>query len=213
MKKEIRSYLYFLFVCLGILVGTGSVRAEEERFRLHYVINIEKLDTAFSDNSERGIDLQQWLEEISADSTIVLRHVSFKGTASPDGGYDFNVWLSTNRLRTFKKYVRTYIDLPDSIITANVSDIPWDGFREKVADTTNYVPHRDEVLSIIDRGPSLVPWFNHRRIDPRLLVLKKMYRGQVWDVLKEPILSDLRYGEAIFEYHRLLPGITPPLIH
>lgn len=209
MKKSNR-LLYFLLLCLVVIVSTNDIKAQKEHFRLHYVINVEQLDTAFSDNNARGITFKEWLEEVAFDTTIVLRRVDFKGTASPDGGYEFNVWLCTNRLRTFKEYVRTYIDLPDSIIFANVSDIPWDGFREKVADTTNYVPHREEVLRIIDKGPNLVPWFNHRHIDYRLLILKKMYRGQVWEVLKEPILSDLRYGEATFYYHRLAYPITPP---
>ncbi|MCH5329034.1 MAG: DUF3575 domain-containing protein, partial [Coprobacter sp.] len=59
-------------------------------------------------------------------------------------------------------------------------------------------------------------WFNNRHIDARLLKLKKMYKGTVWESLKSPILRDLRYGDAVFTYRRLwnpLPISEPELCH
>ena len=197
-----------LLVIVSIL---GTYRANSQnnaKFRIRYVINTPIVDTTFVDNSARISDMRSFLEMVRDDTTTQVTSVRFKGTASPDGGYEFNRWLSANRLRTFKELVNSYKPIPDSIIQANVSDIPWDEFREKVAQSD--IQYRDEVLAIIDEGPRLVPWFNNRHIDARLLKLKKMYGGRVWDSLKEPILRDLRYGEAVFEYYRRVPAITPP---
>lgn len=175
----------------------------QSHFRIRYVINRPEVDTTFVDNSARISEIEDFLQMAHDDSTLHITSVKFKGTASPDGAYDFNVWLSENRLRTFKELIGKYLTIPDSIIHANVSDIPWDGFRDKVAESN--LKWRDEILAIIDEGPSLVPWFNNRRIDPRLLKLKRLYRGELWDSLKSPILRDLRYGDAVFTYYRLQP--------
>lgn len=197
-----------LLVFLALLFGVSTANAQNNAyFRIRYVINTPIVDSTFVDNSARISDMSSFLEMLRDDSLVRVRNVRFRGTASPDGGYEFNQWLSTNRLRTFKELVGNYITLPDSIINANVSAIPWDEFRNKVAESD--IPHRDEVLDIIDEGPNLVPWFNNRHIDARLLKLKKMYQGTVWETLKEPILRDLRYGEVDFEYV-LMPDFTPP---
>lgn len=191
---------------LGISIQAHS--QDTVKFRIRYVINTPVVDTTFVDNSDRISDMRSFLETMREDTTLHIIGVRFRGTASPDGGYEFNRWLSENRLRTFKELVDSYRPIPDSIIRANTSDIPWDEFREKVAQSD--MAHRDEVLAIIDEEPKLVPWFNDRHIDARLLKLKKMHGGRVWESLKEPILRDLRYGEAVFLYDRLISRITPP---
>ena len=193
------------------LVCADGLRAQNDgtaHFRIRYVINRPEVDSTFVDNSARIADMREFLERVRDDTLTHVTSVRFRGTASPDGGYEFNRWLSVNRLRTFKELVYKYIEIPDSIIYANESDIPWDGFRQKVAESD--LEYRDEILAIIDEGPKLVPWFNNRHIDARLLKLKRMHGGRVWDALKEPILRDLRYGDAVFEYYRRMVAITPP---
>lgn len=203
----------FLISILPLLLFASIAHPQENdtgrrHFRIRYVINRPEVDTTFVDNTSRIGDMRDFLDDSRHDSLLRITGVRFRGTASPDGGYDFNVWLSENRLRTFKELVYSYIELPDSIIRSNTSDIPWDGFREKVA--LSDLEYRDEILAIIDEGPSLVPWFNGRRIDPRLLKLKRLHGGKVWESLKEPILRDLRFGDAVFEYYRIQPALTAP---
>ena len=204
----LKKRLAFLFVLLS-LGGSAMAQSDTAHFRIHYVINIAEIDSTFYQNPSRIGDMKTYLEGLRDDSLMRVTAVRFRGTASPDGAYDFNVWLSENRLRTFKELVNSYISLPDSIILANVSDIPWDGFRQRIVDDEN-VPYRDEVLAIIDEGPCLVPWFNNRRIDARLLKLKPMHHGEVWEYLKYPILYELRFGDAIFYTYRLLEPLQRP---
>lgn len=202
--------LRIVLLLLPLLFGVSNLSAQNNvHFRIRYVINRPEVDSTFVDNSTRITDMRSFLEMLRDDSLIHVTNVRFRGTASPDGGYEFNRWLSVNRLRTFKELVSEYITLPDSIIVANVDAIPWDEFRKKIVEADPPIPHRDEVLAIIDEGPRIVPWFNNRHIDARLLKLKPMYNGEVWEVLKEPILRDLRYGTVDFEYF-LLPQIPPP---
>lgn len=194
-------------VCVAIAVtAIAQVTSvpDTAHFRLRYVINIPELDSTFVDNASRMTNIRDFLQNVRDNKLIRIKDVKFRGTASPDGTYDFNVWLSENRLRTFKAFVRSYIDIPDSIIHANTTAIPWDEFRAAVA--ASDIAYRDEILAVIDEEPRLVPFYNKRRIDARLLKLKSMYKGQVWEILKKPILHDLRYGDAVFSFERLMPA-------
>lgn len=208
--RHIRILLTTLSLMLCFVVHavpkTEEGVTEKQNFRLRYVINIAELDSTFVDNNQRMLDIREFLANAAKDSLIQFTGVDFRGTASPDGSYEFNVWLSENRLRTFKDLVKTYIDIPDSIIYAQSSDIPWDEFRAAVVNDPD-VPMRETVLEIIDQGPKLVGWFGNRHIDHRLLKLKKLDGGKVWDYLKKPILFDLRYGDATFYYKRLFPNL------
>ena len=197
-----------LLLCLTAFGAqkTDKGVAQKEHFRLRYVINVAELDSTFVDNTQRMLDIRKFLSEAAKDSMLQFTRVDFRGTASPDGSYEFNVWLSENRLRTFKELVRTYVNIPDSLIFAQSSDIPWDEFRAKIVEDPN-VPMRETVLEIIDEGPRLVGWTANRHIDHRLLKLKKLNGGKVWDYLKKPILFDLRYGDATFYFTRLLPEV------
>ena len=173
------------------------------RFRLKYPINSPEIESTFGDNASRMGNMQAFLRKVRNDKMLQITDVKFRGTASPDGSYEFNVWLSENRLRTFKKLIRSYIDIPDSTIHANTTAILWDEFRAAVA--ASDMAYRDEILSIIDEEPRLVPFTNNRHIDARLLKLKALHGGKAWELLKSPILRDLRYGDAVFAFMRLLP--------
>lgn len=199
---------FLLFLSVLILSTDSLYSQNKAKYRIRYIINTPVVDSTFVDNTARIADMRSFLENVRDDSLTHVTRVRFRGTASPDGGYEFNRWLSANRLRTFKELVNSYVEIPDSIITANESDIPWDEFRAAVDGSD--LEYRDEILAIIDEGPKLVPWFNNRHIDARLLKLKSMHGGRAWNSLKEPILRDLRYGEAVFEYYRQMFPITPP---
>lgn len=180
-----------------------------KHFRLRYIINKADLDSTFVDNEEKIGDIREFLTDMKNDTLTRITGVDFRGTASPDGSYEFNVWLSENRLKSFKELINSYVYVPDSLIFAQSSAIPWDEFRAKVVESD--VPDKVRVLEIIDEGPKLVGWYNNRHIDARLLKLKALNGGQVWEYLKEPILRDLRYGDATFYYTTFFPISSPSI--
>lgn len=200
-----------MLLLLCFFCGNVAFSQSEGRyFKIRYVINIAEIDTTFVDNNERIEELKAFLQMVRDDERIQLRSVRFSGTASPDGTYEFNQWLCVNRLESFKKLIRTVLDVPDSIIFSNDSYIPWDGFRQKVA--VSDIEHRDEILSIIDQEPKLVRWFGNRHTDHRLLQLRSMYGGKVWESLKHPILSDLRFADAEFEISIKMESLRLPAL-
>ena len=192
------STMFFLLLCLNFNVARSQT--ESRHFKILYVINIAEIDPTFVDNESRIDSLKSFLRMIKNDDRIVLNSVRFSGTASPDGTIEFNRWLCENRLENFKKLIRSELEVPDCIIFANTAYIPWDEFRQRVAESD--LQHRDEILSVIDQEPGLVLWFADKHTDHRLLKLRSMYGGKVWDSLKKPILFDLRFADAEFEIYR-----------
>ena len=206
-----RKLIIACFAALAFIQASAQTASAPDtvQYRIRYVINVPEIDTSYIDNAERIAALRRFLRGVSEDPRARITDVDFRATASPDGTYEFNVLLSANRLRTFKELVHSCIDLPDSLIHSNTAVIPWDEFRARVVESEE-IPHREEVLSIIDEESRLVPFWGRRHIDARLLKLKRMYDGQVWEALKSPILRDLRYGSAVFTVSYREPLIGQP---
>lgn len=208
MTFSLRKILSPVFaLCISFL---ASAQSESRHFFINYVINIAEIDTTFLDNKERIGEMFDYLRSISDDDRLVIDSVRFSGTASPDGYYEFNNWLSENRLENFKKLIRTEIEIPDSIISRNDSYITWKRLRDAVEESD--IPRRDEVLRILDMEPALVPWYKHMHTDHRLLKLRSLDQGRVWETLK-PILFRLRFADAEFIIKRRMVqhGIKPTL--
>lgn len=53
-----------------------------------------------------------------------------------------------------RKVIKSYIELPDSVIVERAIGINWEGLR-MMAENDTMLPYRDEVLYIIDNSPEL----------------------------------------------------------
>lgn len=168
-------------------------------FLINYRVDIADIDTNFMDNAKRIKELRAFLREIRENPLIFIDSVRFSGTASPDGYIEYNRWLSENRLEHFKELTDEEIVIPDSIIFLNDSYITWQNFREEV--DASGIPYKDEVLSVIDLPADTVKWNWGLHTDSRLLKLRNMHNGKVWNSLK-PILFYLRFADAEFVVKR-----------
>lgn len=164
-------------------------------FLINYRVDIADIDTNFMDNANRINELREFLRDIRENPMIFIDSVRFTGTASPDGYIEYNRWLSENRLDHFKELTAEEIYIPDSIIFLNDSYITWQNFREGVE--ASDIPYKEEVLSVIDLPADTVKWNWGLHTDSRLLTLRNMHNGKVWNYLK-PILYYLRYADAEF---------------
>lgn len=185
---------------LGLLGLFASAKTTFSRhFQIHYVVDIADVDTTFMDNALRLDGLRDYLRRIAGDESLTLDSVKFTGTASPDGYYEYNNWLSENRLENLKKILREEINVPDSIIYRNDAYITWKMFRDAVAESD--LPSRDTVLAILDMEPEIVPWYKLQRTrkrmntDSRMLKIRALDGGRVYESLK-PILHNLRFADV-----------------
>lgn len=191
----------------------GHERLIKKRFSISYRVDSISVDTTYMNNAERLDSLRSFLREIKNDPYLSLDSVKFSGTASPEGYYEFNNWLSENRLEKLKRIMREEIEIPDSIIYGNDAYITWQRLRNAV-DASN-LQHKDTVLAILDLEPGLIDWYKiqstgkRMRTDHRMFKIRQLYGGNVYNDLK-PILDSLRYADVDLIARRpILPTLAP----
>lgn len=78
-----------------------------------------------------------------------LRKVEVCGTASPEGSYVFNDWLSRRRAKAILDYLGRQISIPDSIVSVHNVARNWVALRVAV-DSDSLTPDRRDVLTLLD---------------------------------------------------------------
>ena len=111
-----------------LLFGVGIAHSQERHTEIciDFRVNSIVIDSAYSDNAAHMQEMLEFLRTIRQDSTINIIEVSFCGAASPEGSYQLNRKLAQGRLSALEKFIRSEVDIPDSLITHNDSYIPWD---------------------------------------------------------------------------------------
>ncbi len=170
---------------------------------IDFVINRSDINPAFSDNAGSISAMDSLFNESSSDSTISIRSVSFRGAASPDGGLNLNRALSERRMNSLKNFVIGRYALPDSVLSAQGSEIPWNTFRSLVA-TTPFAGS-ERVLEIINQGDDN----NAADVNRRLALLRTHNSGRTWRLLAGEFFPRLRLASMTVERLQTIPRPTP----
>lgn len=194
------------------MFGAFTTPAQEKTTRISFDFraNSVVVDSLYRNNASNLRDLSNFISEIKQDSLISVSHISFCGSASPDGSSEWNRQLANGRLSRLESMVRSEMTLPDSIISYHDSYIPWDIFRTQVA--ASDIDYKDEVLNIIDSDSLYVDYYGKGTIDKRIFDLQKLNQGKVWADLKRRFFNELRSAYAIFvTYRKPEPILVEPI--
>lgn len=207
----IRKYCITLML---LLFGAGVAHSQENRTEIcvDFRVNSTAIDSAYSDNAVRMQEIIDFLRTIRQDSTINIVEVSFCGAASPEGSDQLNRKLARGRLTALEKLVRKEVDIPDSLITYNDSYIPWDYLKSQVEDSG--LIRKDEVIAILEEESLLVDYhYPNLHIDNRIVKLKKLDNGKVWQQMNKLFFERMRNACAVFvTYKKELPIIQQPVV-
>ena len=92
-EKYIASMTLRIILAVMLLLCTYRANSQNNvKFRSRYVINTPVVDTTLADKSARISDMRIFFEMMRDDTTTQVTDVRFRGTSSPDGGYEFNRW-------------------------------------------------------------------------------------------------------------------------
>ena len=175
-------------------------------------MNSAVIDSAYSDNAVRMQEMVEFLRTIRQDSTINIIEVSFCGAASPEGSYQLNRKLAQGRLSALEKFIRSEVDIPDSLITHNDSYIPWDNLKSQIEDSG--LIRKDEVIAILEEEARLVDYHHpNTHIDNRIVKLRALDGGKVWQQMNKLFFERMRNACAVFvTYKKELPPVQEPVI-
>ena len=128
------------------------------------------------------------IDSVKNDGDITVTSIFIKGTASPEGPYDNNVYLAKNRTIALKEYVRNLYDFPRDFIKTDYNPVDWPGLREWLEG--NNIAHRDEILSIVNSD--IEPYARNSKI-------KKDFPEE-YDWLLTYVYPALRHSDYVIEY-------------
>ena len=197
-----------------LLFGVGVAHSQESRTEIcvDFRVNSTVIDSAYSDNAARMQEIIEFLRNIRQDSTINIVEISFCGAASPEGSGQLNRKLARGRLSALEKFIRKEVDIPDSLITRNDSYIPWDYLKSQIEDSE--LIYKDEVIAILEEESLLVDYHHpNTHIDNRIVKLKQLDNGKVWQQMHKLFFERMRNASAVFViYKQELPPVQEPVI-
>ena len=197
-----------------LLFGVGVAHSQERHTEIciDFRVNSTVIDSAYSDNAARMQEMLEFLRTIRQDSTINIIEVSFCGAASPEGSYQLNRKLAQGRLTALEKFIRSEVDIPDSLITYNDSYIPWDYLKSQIEDSG--LIRKDEVIAILEEEARLVDYHHpNTHIDNRIVKLRALDGGKVWQQMNKLFFEQMRNACAVFvTYKKELPPVQEPVI-
>ena len=148
-----------------------------------FVVDRWEMKPDYMNNRSELRKITDTLDIMVADKNITVEQIKIHGWASPESPYEHNRMLATNRAQSLTDWVRKKYNLPANVFArAEATPENWIGLREAVTQmTTDVLPHRDEILSIID-DESLEPDPKEWRIklrypDDYRYLLKNVYPG------------------------------------
>ena len=197
-----------------LLFSVGIAHSQENRTEIcvDFRVNSTVIDSAYSDNAVRMQEIIDFLRAIRQDSTINIVEVSFCGAASPDGSDQQNRKLARGRLTALERLVRKEVYIPDSLITRNDSYIPWDYLKSQIEDSG--LIRKDEVIAILEEKSLLVDYYHpNTHIDNRIVKLKQLDNGKVWQQMNKLFFERMRNACAVFvTYKKVLPPVQESII-
>lgn len=209
--------MYLKRCCITVvllLLGIGAIQAQDKRteISIDFRVNHTEIDPAYSNNAVRMQEIIEFLKEVNKDSTINLVEVSFCGAASPEGSYQLNRKLARGRLSALEALVRKEVVIPDSIITRNDSYIPWEYLKSRIEESD--MNFKDEIISIIGEEGQLVDYHQpNTHVDNRIVKLKRLDGGRVWQQINRLYFQKMRNACAVFiTYKREPVAVEEPVI-
>ncbi len=197
-----RSYIILIL----ILLGDSAAYSQENRSEIFvdFRVNSTQIDSTYGNNAERLQKITSVLQRILNDTTVNVLQLSFCGTASPEGSYQLNKKLAHGRLEALEKMVRSKVAVPDSIITRDSEYIPWNYLATMVEESD--ISHKEEILGILKGESEIVDYHSGQHIDSRILKLRDLDNGKVWQEMNSRFFSRMRNACVVFvTFKHVLP--------
>jgi len=160
-----------------------------------------KLDRSFGDNTAVLDNINRFFTTIRNDSIYRLRHVSFIGSASPEGSLKFNRFLSERRALSLFDYLNGYVRLSDNEKTFLFLGRDWEGVLS-LAESDETVPYREETIALLR---SVVAEKRQTGMEPArsLECLKRLHGGVPYLYLYRNIFPAVRVSRLVIGYDRI----------
>ena len=186
LKKVFVFALFLGSVCPAFCGG------DTLRCRFYFPVGGSTPEFSYRNNGSRLDSLLSGIRSRQAYS--VLRRISMRSGASPEGNSVSNRCLSDERLASLRGLILERLSVPDSVFVCTSSGNDWEGLASLVK--ASDMPWREEVLRILRDTPVWVTR-NGVVVDSRKRQLMNLRGGRVWRYMAEYFFPELRYSSVI----------------
>lgn len=184
-----------------------AAQAPADSAKVYFRLGHRQYEPAFNGNDA---GMQPFLQEVRRhDAAANIEHLQVRSYASPDGSNAANQRLSENRCKTITAYILAETGISPTLIRTDAEGIAWDELRRMVA-ADNRVPHREEVLEVLDNTPLWVTDSKGIVVGGRKKALMDLRGGVPYRWLYTNIFPDLRNAVAVSLYVKTPEPETAP---
>lgn len=124
-------------------------RREESRVaRLQFKWDKYDILPELADNRAVLDTVTSSIDVVKEKDYIAITGIYVAGFASPEGTYEYNIRLSSNRAKSFADYIEKNNEFDHSLMHVEWSGEDWEGFRSELEKST--FAKKDQVIDIID---------------------------------------------------------------
>lgn len=153
-----------------------------------YEVAKTEINPSLYDNRQMLTELADAIRKRYTGKQESIKEIEITGYSSPEGTLEFNSRLAIERAVSLKDYLqREVTGLPDSLFKLENGGENWDGLRKLVEQSD--MPHRSEVLRIIDNVPAEV---NLKTNTSRKRSLMDLNGGRTWNDMLKNFFPQLR---------------------
>ena len=176
---------------------------------LYFRVGDTIIDPFYVGNGFQLQKIENFLNEISNDSSQELVSIYITGSASPEGGDNLNRLLAKNRANGLKEFVLSVANIPESMICRDAENyIPWDYLKELVINSN--IPNKETILTILKGGGISAHNSKYDKwIDSRITKLKSLDNGRAWRQLSLRYFGRMRSARVIFVTRTVEPKSEP----
>lgn len=185
-------FLYPLYEAkykMGIVVPKGELekhREESITANISFLVGKYNILPNHANNAQEIARVRSKMDELKRDKNITFKRLDLVGYASPEGGVQYNVELSKNRVEAFANYLSSIYPFLKGKLKTDWKGQDWAGLKAAI-DKASF-DHKDEVLEALKIANP----------DERTAALKRIEGGSVYSMLLRDFYPPLRRTELIF---------------
>lgn len=171
------------------LTGDESVELEAQGSAfVDFIVNRTEIRDNYRKNPRELKKIIESIDKVKNDPDATITRLTIKGYASPEGSYDNNVRLAMGRTESLKEYVRKMYNFDPELMMTGYEPEDWAGLRRWLETAT--IPHRDEILSLVDSD--MAP-------DPKDAEIKRRFPKE-YKLMLDSVYPGLRHSDYTIRY-------------
>lgn len=165
------------------------------------------LDPSFRKNAANMSAFRAGLDSITRDNLYRVRRIYIRASASPEGRYQLNQRLSTQRAASLQSYLQSLPGLQNVDYRVNVVGVDWQQMVEHIKERQDF-EWRDEFLRIIEQVPEIEILADGTVLQRRRQALMAIDGAKPYLQIYDGFFHDMRGAQA--EVSCVLLPVAPP---